>query len=98
MLNILYLNLKGEYFDQIKAGTKTHEFRLASKWKKRLEGKIFENIVIRRGYPKRGDSEKELIRIFCGYELKEIIHPHFGADPVLVYAIDVSVPLIFNSY
>ncbi|PRC92623.1 ASCH domain-containing protein [Solimicrobium silvestre] len=94
----LYLNLKGEYFDQIKSGEKTHEFRLASTWKKRLEGKAFDLIVIRRGYPKAGDKSKELIRVWHGYELKQITHPHFGNDPVLVYAIDVTVPYFFNLY
>lgn len=33
----LHLNLKGEYFDQIKAGVKTFEFRLYPKCTKRLE-------------------------------------------------------------
>lgn len=42
----LHLNLKGEYFDQIKAGTKIFEYRLAAKWEKRLAGKTFERIFI----------------------------------------------------
>lgn len=40
-MNVLYLNLKGEYFDQIRAGTKRFEYRQASKWLKPLEDKTF---------------------------------------------------------
>ena len=25
--------------------------------------------------------------IYCGYSVKEIIHPHFGKEPVKVFAI-----------
>jgi len=42
----LHLNLKGIYFDQIKAGTKDREYRLAAKWMKRLAGKTFDGVVI----------------------------------------------------
>lgn len=45
----LHLNLNGNYFDQIKAGTKTVEYRLASKWLKRLEGKTFDRVYFKRG-------------------------------------------------
>jgi hypothetical protein len=86
----LHLNLKGEYFDQIKSGEKTHEFRLVSVWRKRIEGKQFERIIIRRGYPKLGDTSKELLRPWMGFEIREITHPHFGDKPVLVYAIKVN--------
>lgn len=86
----LHLNLKGEYFDQIKAGTKPFEFRLASKWAKRLAGKVFDRIWIKRGYPKAGDAERIIERPWRGYELQTITHPHFGAEPVQVCAIIVN--------
>lgn len=86
----LHLNLKGEYFDQIKAGTKTHEFRLCEKWAKRLEGKVFDRIFVKRGYPKREDISKIIERPWRGYELKTITHPHFGAEPVDVFTIRVN--------
>lgn len=86
----LHLNLKGEYFDAIKAGTKTHEFRLAEKWTKRLAGKSFDRILIKRGYPKSGDTERIIERPWRGYELQTITHPHFGPSPVVVLAIRVN--------
>lgn len=85
----LHLNLKGEYFDQIRAGTKHFEYRLASKWLKRLEGKPFERLFIKRGYPKSGDQERILELPWQGYEIQNITHPHFGQDPVEVCAIHV---------
>jgi len=86
----LHLNLKGEYFDQIKAGTKLFEFRLVSKWAKRLEGKSFDRIFIKRGYPKTGDTERIIERPWRGFELQTRMHPHFGPDPVEVFAIRVN--------
>ena len=98
----LVLNLKGEYFDQIKAGSKEFEYRLQSEfWKKRLYEpypkssfqKMFGRIVIRKGYPKAGDSEREIIRPYRGFITDKITHPHFGPDPVWVYAIRVNDPV-----
>lgn len=86
----LHMNLKGEYFDQIKAGTKLFEYRLAVKWAKRLEGKTFDRIFIKRGYPKTGDHERIIERPWRGFERWDIVHPHFGADPVDVFAIRVN--------
>lgn len=86
----LHLNLKGEYFDQIKAGTKTHEYRLASKWLKRIAGKSFDRVFVKRGYPKSGDMERIVERPWRGFELQTITHPHFGDEPVRVCAIRVN--------
>ncbi len=86
----LHLNLKGEYFDQIKAGTKLHEYRLASKWLKRLDGKAFDRIFVKRGYPKADDRERIIERPWRGYELQTITHMHFGDEPVQVCAIRVN--------
>ena len=86
----LHLNLKGEYFDQIKAGTKLFEFRLVSKWSKRLDGKTFDRIFIKRGYPKTGDQERIIERPWRGYEVQVRTHPHFGPAPVEVFAIRVN--------
>ncbi len=85
----LRLNLKGEYFDEIKAGRKPLEYRLASKWEKRLQ-KPYTDILLLRGYPKRGDESRMLHRPWRGYVIKEITHPHFGSAPVRVCAIDVT--------
>ena len=86
----LRLNLKGCYFDAIKAGTKTHEYRLADKWEKRLAGKTYDEIHLLRGYPKRGDESRILRRAWNGYTIEMIQHPHFGDKPVRVLAIDVT--------
>lgn len=86
----LTLPLKGEYFRQIKAGTKPREYRLASKWEKRLAGKTFDRIVLTLGYPRSDDHERRLVLPWQGYERQTITHPHFGPDPVEVLAIDVT--------
>lgn len=86
----LILPVKGEYFDQIKAGTKGDEFRLQNGyWRKRLEGRHYDRVIITRGYPRRDDSERRLVFPWRGYTKRTITHPHFGADPVEVYAIKV---------
>ncbi|EHK65254.1 ASCH domain-containing protein [Achromobacter arsenitoxydans] len=97
----LHLALKGEYFDAIRAGTKTEEYRLCTAyWSRRLEDRDladslehgfgrYKNIVLTRGYPRRDDTERRLVVPWNGFTIKTITHPHFGPDPVGVYAIDV---------
>lgn len=88
----LHLALKGEYFDAIKAGTKTEEYRLCTPyWQKRLASPfgIYDRIVLTRGYPRRDDADRRLVLPWQGYDIKTIKHPHFGPDPVTVYAIAV---------
>ena len=86
----LHLNLKREYFEDIKAGTKPFEYRLASKWLKRLEGKTFGRVFIKLGYPKAGDSARIVERPWRGFERQSITHPLFGSEPVDVLAIRVN--------
>lgn len=89
-MSTLHLPMKGEYFDQIKAGTKPEEFRLANDyWRKRLVGRTYDRIVLTRGYPKRGDADRRLVLPWRGYRLTTITHPHFGKQPVEVFAINV---------
>lgn len=88
-MNLIF-HLKGEYFDQIKAGTKTEEFRLVNDyWKRRLMGRTYEHIILTRGYPKRDDTQRQLVVPWNGWEIVNITHPHFGLKPVTVFAIDV---------
>ena len=87
----LTLHLRGEYFDDIKAGRKSEEYRLASLWAKRIKGRKFSHIVLLRGYPKRGDESRTLRRAWVGYRHATIAHPHFGTDPVAVIAINVAL-------
>lgn len=84
----LILNVKTEYFNEIKSGEKTKEYRMVNYyWNRRLQGKKFNNVIIRLGYPKAGDGNRELIFPFRGYEIESITHKHFGEKPVEVYAI-----------
>lgn len=86
----LHLNLKREYFDAIKAGTKIFEFRLASKWLKRIDGKQFDRIFIKLGYPQASDSARIIERPWRGFERQTVTHPLFGDAPVDVLAIRVN--------
>ena len=84
----LHLHVKTEYFESIKGGEKTEEYRLYNDyWGGRLLlGDIaYEGIVIHNAY-KAGD-ENRLRFPWCGLEFKTITHPHFGPEPVTVFAI-----------
>ena len=86
----LHINLKSCYFDDIAAGKKPFEYRLKTEyWRKRLEGKVYQNIQIKKGYPKATDRNRIIVKQYRGYEEQTIIHPHFGPYPVEVYAIYV---------
>ena len=87
----LHLNLKGEYFNQIKSGEKLCEYReITPYWTKRLQGRFYDNIYIKRGYPKKDDKDNIIIRPWKGYLKRRIQHEHFGDDSVNVYAIIVN--------
>lgn len=86
----LHLNVKGIYFDQIKAGTKIAEFRLANEyWRKRLHQQEYRWVFVKRGYPKRGDTSRILKFPYRGYSEEKIKHPHFGNKFVNVFAIEL---------
>jgi hypothetical protein len=103
-MKTLYLNLKGEYFDQIKSGKKIWEYRLYNDyWRKRLLNgccfKEWEKIIIRKGYPKAGDPKKEIVRVRrCSVRIVTITHKHFGDDPVKVFAIPVGINNSLKKY
>lgn len=89
----LVMAVKKEYFDAIKSGEKTEEYRLFnSYWIKRLNhvGCRYNNIVITLGYPKKCDTEKRIVFPYVGWEKKTITHKHFGSDPVEVFAIQLT--------
>jgi hypothetical protein len=86
----LVLPLKAVYFNAIKAGTKTKEYRLVTPyWRKRLEGREYDDIVLTLGYPAADDESRRLRRAWRGFTVETIQHEHFGAEPVQVFAIDV---------
>lgn len=84
----LTLHLKREYFEQITSGKKVEEYRLVTPyWQKRLEGREYERVIICMGYPSRGDTSRRIVCPWRGIERKTIVHPHFGPEPVDVYAV-----------
>lgn len=90
-MSTLYLSLKREYFDAIRDGSKIEEYRLCNEyWKRRLEGRLYDVIVLKLGYPKHDDTTRLMRRAFAGFKVKTITHPHFGRSPVKVFAIDVT--------
>lgn len=90
-MRTLTLPLKAKYFNEIKSEEKAREFRLTTDyWRKRLEGREYDRIVLTLGYPKADDHEKRLERPWRGYEVTTITHEHFGGKPVEVFAIVVN--------
>ncbi|CAH8197187.1 ASCH domain-containing protein [Vibrio aestuarianus] len=88
---ILHLPVKTEYFLEIKSGEKEFEFRLYNKyWQKRLEGKKYRKIKVTKGYPKNTDYDRIVERPYLGFDVREIVHKHFGSEPVMVFAIRVN--------
>lgn len=86
----LHLNLKRIHFEDIRAGTKIFEYRLRSKWGKRIEEKTFRNIYLKLGYPSNDQVDRILERPWQGYHIEWIVHPEFGPEPVEVLAIRVN--------
>jgi len=85
---ILHLPIKAEYFYGIKAGTKHWEYRLQTDyWKKRLVGRVYDEIHFKLGYPPANDHDRILVRPWRGFETKLIEHKHFGAGERHVFAI-----------
>lgn len=92
-MRTLTLPLKAIYFNQIKSGEKTEEYRLCTDyWAKRLVGREYDRIVLTLGYPKANDTERRLVLPWRGFTTKTIKHHHFGLHPVTVFAINVGKP------
>lgn len=59
MVKILHLTLKKKWFDLIKAGEKTKEYReVKPYWTTRLENKVYDEIHFRNGYSKNSPFMK----------------------------------------
>lgn len=92
MARTLQLAVNGEYFDAMKSGEKTEEYRLVNAyWGKRLFGRDYDRLIITRGYPRKDDASRRIDIPYDGFEIKTITHPHFGDKPVKVYAIKVNL-------
>lgn len=90
-LPVLRLALKAEYFRAIKDGSKLEEYRRCTEyWRKRIEGREFAAVWLSLGYPKHNDPNRWIRRPWRGYEIRSILHPHFGDTRVPVYAIKVN--------
>jgi hypothetical protein len=90
-MRTLTLHLKREFFEAIKSGDKTEEYRLYNEyWKKRLVGRDYDRVVFCLGYPRRDDSARRIARPYTGYTVKTIVHAHFGNEPVTVFAINTA--------
>ena len=91
MTKVLTLPLKAEYFNAIRDGEKGDEYRLVTPyWTKRLEGREYDQIVLTLGYPKADDTSRRMTMKWRGMRRTTITHPHFGPNPVEVFAIRVA--------
>lgn len=82
----LHLHVKTEYFEQIKDGTKTEEYRLVNDyWRKRLAGREYDSVVIYNAY--KPGPENRLEFPWRRWVTRTITHRHFGPSPVDVFAI-----------
>ncbi|MEL7628729.1 ASCH domain-containing protein [Pectobacterium aroidearum] len=88
----LQIAVNGEYFDAMKRGEKTEEYRLVNPyWGRRLFGRDYDRLIITRGYPRKDDESRRIDIPYDGFEIKVITHKHFGPNPVKVYAIKVNI-------
>lgn len=88
---ILHLSVKAEYFREMKTGEKLFEYRLQTVyWRKRLVGRVYDEIHIKLGYPSANDKDRILVRPWRGIETHSIEHRHFGPGVKKVFAIRVN--------
>lgn len=84
----LRIAVRRQYFEEIKAGIKTEEYRVKNEyWTKRLVNRQYDTVTITLGYPKKGDAERELTFPYNGYAVKTIKHREFNNAPIDVFAI-----------
>ncbi|MGL4376246.1 MAG: hypothetical protein ACRCT1_07405, partial [Microcoleaceae cyanobacterium] len=68
----LFLILKKQWFDLIKAGEKREEYReICPYWEKRLEGKTYDHVTFQLGYSGEQRVTLPLLGIKKGYPVKE---------------------------
>lgn len=83
----LVLHLKSCYFREVASGSKRSEYRLAKPfWEKRLIDQEYDRVVIWDAF-KKGGSDTVLIFPWRSFKRITITHPHFGKEPVEVFAI-----------
>ncbi|MBK8037680.1 MAG: ASCH domain-containing protein [Verrucomicrobiaceae bacterium] len=92
---ILTLRLKEGWWRQIQQGLKSAELRLNTPFfRKQLIGREYDEIHLWLGYPPKTDTTKRMRFAWRGVaDLPQVIHPHFGPQPVDLLAIDLSAPI-----
>lgn len=84
-MRTLHLNVKKEYFDQIKSGVKKEEYReVKPYWEKRLLNKEYDLVSFKNGY---ASNAPVISYPYKGYCIKKITHKHFGSEEITVFAI-----------
>lgn len=84
---VLHIPMNGEYWCEIKAGSKPFEYRLCDdRWKKILS-KEYDYVFFKYGYPSRENWNKIIVEPYRGFEVQSIVHPLFGEEAVKVFAI-----------
>lgn len=84
----LVLPLKRRWFEAIKDGSKIEEYRLDNEyWRKRLEGKDFDEVTVTLGYPRRDDTERRLTFPWLGAYRRMVTSDEWGGVPKMVWAI-----------
>lgn len=87
----LRLAVKRQWFEDIRSGIKTEEYRLATTyWAKRLVCRQYDYVIITLGYPAANDFGRIMTFDWNGCTVRKITHPHFGLHEVKVFAIDLS--------
>ena len=87
----LILPVKRKWFEQIKAGIKHEEYRLHNDyWHSRLNGKVFDQVIITLGYPSRDDAERRIVFPWNGYVIKTITSEEWNNEPKTVFAIKLN--------
>lgn len=84
----LVLHLVKRYWEQIRDGIKTEEYRLRTMyWRLRLENREYRTICLYHGYPARHDLSRLIVRPYKGYSVRTLQHDHFCPAPVEVFVI-----------
>lgn len=87
----LHLHVKTEYFEAIKSGSKTEEYRLDTPyWRQRLTGRDYESVIIYNAY--KPGLENRLTFPWSGANITQLTHKHFGSESVSVFAIPLTQP------
>src|SRR3990167_986135 len=86
----LILPVKREWFEEIKAGNKSWEYRLQTAyWAKRLS-KDYDQVIVTLGYPMRTDVDRRLAFPWRGYKETTVVHAEWNNVPQHVFAIRLS--------